>query len=142
MLLAANPVLEAAQTFWRALPKPVNIPDIRLLDAATIPRIILPHIIIAEVNRGSFDLGRFRLCGHEIVRWFREMRKESPVIIISMARALPMSWVRWKLEPVSGASPRRTNTEMNRASVEAMRMSAARESDRPAPAETPFTAAM
>ncbi|MFN4276879.1 MAG: hypothetical protein ACK4FJ_11315 [Ferrovibrio sp.] len=73
MLLAANPVLEAAQMFWRALPKPVNIPDIRLLDAATIPRIILPHIIIAEVNRGSFDLGRFRLCGHEIARWFREM---------------------------------------------------------------------
>ncbi len=73
MLLAANPVLEAAQIFWRALPKPVNIPDIRLLDAAKIPRIILPHIIIAEVSRGSFDLGCFRLCGHEIARWFREL---------------------------------------------------------------------
>lgn len=73
MLLAANPVLQAARDYWRALPHPVNIPDFRLIDAATIPRIILPHMIIAEVNRGNFDLGRFRLCGHEISRWFRTL---------------------------------------------------------------------
>ncbi|WP_300295654.1 hypothetical protein [Ferrovibrio sp.] len=73
MLLAANPVLQAARDYWRALPKPVNIPDIRLIDAATLPRVILPHIIIAEITHANFDLGRLRLCGHEIARWFREM---------------------------------------------------------------------
>jgi len=73
MLLAGNPVLQAARDYWRALPKPVNIPDIRLLEAAAIPRIILPHLLIAEITGGNFDLGRLRLCGHEIARWFREL---------------------------------------------------------------------
>lgn len=73
MIMAANPVLKAALEFWRGLPQPVNIPDIRLLDATTIPRAILPHLIIAETTRANFDLSRVRLCGSEIARWFREM---------------------------------------------------------------------
>lgn len=73
MLLAGNPVLQAARDYWSGLPKPVNIPDIRLIDPLAIPRAILPHVIIAELARGNFDLGRLRLCGHEITRWFRDM---------------------------------------------------------------------
>lgn len=73
MSLEANPVLKAARDFWRTLPMPVNIPDIRLLDVTTIPRIILPHLLIAETTRANFDLGRLKLCGAEIARWFREM---------------------------------------------------------------------
>lgn len=73
MIIAANPVLQAAHDFWCSLPQPVNIPDIRLLDVATIPRVILPHLVIAEVTRANFDFGRLRLCGSEITRWFREM---------------------------------------------------------------------
>jgi hypothetical protein len=72
MLLSANPVLEAAHVYWRSLPRAVNIPDIRLIDPATLPREILPHILIAAVSRGNFDLGQLRLCGHEIARWFRD----------------------------------------------------------------------
>lgn len=73
MILEGNPVLKAARDFWRSLPQPVNIPDIRLLDVATIPREILPHLIIAETTNANFDLSRFRLVGTEIARWFREM---------------------------------------------------------------------
>lgn len=73
MLLDANPVLKTAQDFWRSLPQPVNIPDIRLLDVTTIPPAILPHLIIAETTRANFDLSRLRLCGNEIARWFREL---------------------------------------------------------------------
>lgn len=72
MLTAANPVLEAARIYWRDLPHPVNIPDFLLIEATEIPRLILPHMIIAEITRANFDLGRLRLCGHEIARWFRE----------------------------------------------------------------------
>src|SRR3546814_9098240 len=32
-----------------------------------------PHVMIAEITRGNFDLGQLRLCGHEIARWFRDM---------------------------------------------------------------------
>jgi hypothetical protein len=71
MILEGNPVLKAARDFWRSLPQPVNIPDIRLLDVATIPREILPHLVIAETTNGNFDLSRFRLVGSEIARWFR-----------------------------------------------------------------------
>ncbi|MBS4049169.1 MAG: hypothetical protein KG075_22690 [Alphaproteobacteria bacterium] len=73
MILEGNPVLKAARDFWRDLPKPVNIPDIRLLDVTTIPREILPHLIIAETTHANFDLSRFRLVGSEIARWFRTM---------------------------------------------------------------------
>jgi hypothetical protein len=73
MILEGNPVLKLAHDFWRALPTPVNIPDIRLLDPATIPRALLPHLIIAETTNANFDLSRLRLVGSEIARWFREM---------------------------------------------------------------------
>ncbi|MCW0234130.1 MAG: hypothetical protein OJJ21_11065 [Ferrovibrio sp.] len=73
MILEANPVLQTALEFWRDLPKPVNIPDIRLLDVAAIPRALLPHLIIAETTNANFDLSRLRLVGAEIARWFREM---------------------------------------------------------------------
>lgn len=73
MILEGNPVLKAARDFWRGLPHPVNIPDIRLLDVATIPREILPHLIIAETTHANFDLSRFRLVGSEIARWFRAL---------------------------------------------------------------------
>ncbi len=73
MILEANPILKLARDYWRGLAMPVNIPDIRLLDVATIPRVLLPHLIIAETTRGNFDLGRLRLVGSEIARWFREM---------------------------------------------------------------------
>lgn len=73
MILEGNPVLKAARDFWRSLPQPVNIPDIRLLDVATIPREILPHLIIAETTNANFDLSRFRLVGSEIARWFRSL---------------------------------------------------------------------
>ncbi|MEK9969809.1 MAG: hypothetical protein VW600_11780 [Ferrovibrio sp.] len=73
MILAGNPVLKLARDFWRGLPMPVNIPDIRLLDPATIPRALLPHLIIAETTHANFDLSRLRLVGSEIARWFREL---------------------------------------------------------------------
>lgn len=73
MIFEGNPVLKAAHDFWRSLPQPVNIPDIRLLDVAAIPREILPHLVIAETTNGNFDLSRFRLVGSEIARWFRTM---------------------------------------------------------------------
>lgn len=73
MLLAGNPVLQAARDYWCGLPKPVNIPDFRLINPIEIPRVILPHVVIVEVTNGNFDFGRIRLCGHEIARWFREM---------------------------------------------------------------------
>lgn len=73
MTLAANPVLQTALDFWRRLPQPVNIPDIRLLDTTTIPRLLLPHLLIAETTNADFDLSRLRLCGSEIARWFREL---------------------------------------------------------------------
>lgn len=73
MQLAGKPVLQAARDYWRDLPKPVNIPDFRLIDPLAIPRIILPHVLIAEIARSNFDLGQLRLCGHEIARWFRDM---------------------------------------------------------------------
>jgi hypothetical protein len=73
MTLAANPVLQTALDFWRRLPQPVNIPDIRLLDVATIPRVLLPHLIIAETTDANFDLSHLRLCGSEIARWFRAL---------------------------------------------------------------------
>lgn len=73
MILEGNPVLKRACDFWRSQPQPVNIPDIRLLDAASIPREILPHLIIAETLNANFDLSRLRLVGGEIARWFRAM---------------------------------------------------------------------
>jgi hypothetical protein len=73
MILEANPILKAASDFWRDLPKPVNIPDICLLDVATIPREILPHLVIVESTHANFDLSRCRLVGSEISRWFRAM---------------------------------------------------------------------
>lgn len=73
MILEGNPVLKAACDFWYGLPHPVNIPDIRLLDVASIPREILPHLIIAETTDANFDLSRFRLVGDEIARWFRQI---------------------------------------------------------------------
>lgn len=73
MILEGNPVLKCACDFWRSLPQPVNIPDIRLLDVASIPREILPHVIIAETTNADFDLSRFRLVGGEIARWFRAL---------------------------------------------------------------------
>ncbi len=73
MILEGNPVLKAARDFWRTLPQPVNIPDIRLLDVATIPREILPHLVIVEATNANFDLSRCRLVGSEISRWFRAM---------------------------------------------------------------------
>jgi hypothetical protein len=73
MILEGNPVLKAARDFWRGLPQPVNIPDIRLLDVATIPREILTHLVIVEATNANFDLSRCRLVGSEISRWFRAM---------------------------------------------------------------------
>lgn len=73
MILEGNPVLKAARDFWCRLPQPVNIPDIRLLDVATIPREILPHLVIVESTNANFDLSRCRLIGGEISRWFRAM---------------------------------------------------------------------
>jgi len=73
MILQGNPVLAAARDYWRALPQPCGMPDIRQLDPAGIPRLILPHLIIAETTMGNFDLSRLRLAGSEIVRWFREL---------------------------------------------------------------------
>lgn len=69
-----NPVLRAALDFWRSLPsQPAGIPDIRRLDPAAIPRILLPHLIVAETTGADFNLSRLRLAGSEITRWFREL---------------------------------------------------------------------
>ena len=74
MTLDDNPVLRAAHDFWRGLPAPpAGIPDIRQLDAAAIPRDVLPHLIVAEITNADFALSRLRLAGAEITRWFREL---------------------------------------------------------------------
>lgn len=67
-----NPVLRAALDFWRSLPsQPAGIPDIRRLDPAAIPQLLLPHLIVAETTGADFNLSRLRLAGAEITRWFR-----------------------------------------------------------------------
>lgn len=71
MTLDANPILRAAYDFWRGLPQPFGLPDIRRLEAATIPRNVLPHLIVAEITGADFNLSRLRLAGSEITRWFR-----------------------------------------------------------------------
>ncbi len=68
MTLDANPVLRAAYDFWCSLPRPLGLPDIRQLDAAAIPRNVLPHLIVAETTGADFNLGRLRLAGAEIMR--------------------------------------------------------------------------
>lgn len=73
MSLDANPVLKAAYDFWCGLPQPRGLPDIRQLDATTIPRQVLPHLIVAETTGADFNLSRLRLAGAEITRWFREL---------------------------------------------------------------------
>lgn len=73
MTLDANPVLKAAHDFWCSLPRPLGLPDIRQLDATAIPRKVLPHLIVAETTGADFNLGRLRLAGAEITRWFREL---------------------------------------------------------------------
>ncbi|QDO96641.1 hypothetical protein FNB15_04825 [Ferrovibrio terrae] len=73
MTLDDNPVLRAAHDFWCSLRQTSGIPDIRQLDAATIPRTVLPHLIVAQTTQGDFDLSRLRLAGAEITRWFREL---------------------------------------------------------------------
>lgn len=73
MTLDDNPVLRAAHDFWCGLPQPLGLPDIRQIDAAAIPRIVLPHLIVAETAGVDFNLGRLRLAGSEITRWFREL---------------------------------------------------------------------
>lgn len=73
MTLDDNPVLRAAHDFWCSLRQTIGLPDIRQLDAAAIPRSVLPHLIVAETTRGDFDLSRLRLAGSEISRWFREL---------------------------------------------------------------------
>lgn len=73
MTLDDNPVLKAAHDFWRGLPQPAGIPDIRQLDPTAIPRNLLPHLIVAQITQGDFDLSRLRLAGSEITRWFREL---------------------------------------------------------------------
>lgn len=68
----ANPVLNAALDFWRRLPaQPAGLPDIRRLDPAAIPQLVLPHLIVAETTGADFNLSRLRLAGAEITRWFR-----------------------------------------------------------------------
>lgn len=73
MTLDSNPVLRAAYDFWRGLPQPLGLPDIRRLEATAIPRNILPHLIVAEITGADFNLSRLRLAGAEITRWFREL---------------------------------------------------------------------
>jgi hypothetical protein len=73
MTLDANPVLRAAYDFWRGLPQPAGLPDIRRLEATAIPRNVLPHLIVAEITGADFNLSRLRLAGSEITRWFREL---------------------------------------------------------------------
>lgn len=76
MTLDANPVLRAAHDFWRGLRQTIGLPDIRQLDAAAIPRNVLPHLIVAEIAQGDFNLSRLRLAGAEITRWFRELPED------------------------------------------------------------------
>lgn len=73
MSLTDNPVLRAAHDFWCGLPQPLGLPDIRQLNASAIPRNVLPHLIVAETTGVDFNLGRMRLAGSEITRWFREL---------------------------------------------------------------------
>ncbi len=74
MTLDSNPVLRAAHDFWRGLPaQSGGLPDIRRLEAVEIPRVVLPHLIIAEITKDDFDLSRLRFAGSEITRWFREL---------------------------------------------------------------------
>jgi hypothetical protein len=73
MTLDDNPVLRAAHDFWCSLRQTSGIPDIRQLDPTAIPRNLLPHLIVAEITQGDFDLSRLRLAGSEISRWFREL---------------------------------------------------------------------
>jgi hypothetical protein len=73
MTLDDNPVLKTAHDFWCSLPRPLGLPDIRHLDAAAIPRNLLPHLIVAETTGADFNLSRLRLAGAEITRWFREL---------------------------------------------------------------------
>lgn len=73
MILDSNTILRTAHDFWRGLPQSGGIADFRQLDAAAIPRAVLPHLIIAETTKGDFDLSRLRFAGSEITRWFREL---------------------------------------------------------------------
>jgi hypothetical protein len=73
MTLDTNPILRTAHDFWRGLPQPAGLPDIRRLEAATIPRNVLPHLIVAEIIGADFNLSRLRLAGSEVTRWFREL---------------------------------------------------------------------
>lgn len=73
MIIDHNPVLAAALAFWRALPQADGMADFRQLEAAAIPRPLLPHLIIAETTQADFDLSRMRFAGSEITRWFREL---------------------------------------------------------------------
>lgn len=73
MTLDDNPVIKAAHDFWCGLRQTIGLPDIRHLDAAAIPRHVLPHLIVAEITQGDFDLSHLRLAGSEITRWFREL---------------------------------------------------------------------
>ncbi|MBS4049174.1 MAG: hypothetical protein KG075_22715 [Alphaproteobacteria bacterium] len=76
MTLDANPVLKSAHDFWCGLRQTIGLPDIRQLDAAAIPRNVLPHLIVAEITQGDFNLSRLRLAGAEITRWFRELPED------------------------------------------------------------------
>lgn len=71
MTLDANSVLKAAYDFWCDQRQTIGLPEFRRLDPATIPRELLPHLIVAEITGADFDLSRLRLTGSEIARWFR-----------------------------------------------------------------------
>lgn len=73
MTLDDTPVLKAAHDCWCSLRQTGGIPDIRQLDVTAIPRTVLPHLIVAEITQGDFDLSRLRLAGAEITRWFRDL---------------------------------------------------------------------
>lgn len=73
MTLDDNLVLKTAHDFWCSLRQTIGLPDIRQLDVTAIPRSVLPHLIVAEITRGDFDLSRLRLAGSEVSRWFREL---------------------------------------------------------------------
>lgn len=73
MTLDDNLVLKTAHDFWCSLRQTIGMADFRHLDPAAIPRLVLPHLIIAEITKGDFDLSRLRFAGSEVTRWFREL---------------------------------------------------------------------
>lgn len=72
MALHDNAVLEGSLAYWRSLPIRSGIPDIRDVNPHTLPRLILPHLVIVQLHDGAFQTAQARYVGYEVARWHRE----------------------------------------------------------------------